>query len=125
MKKTINVKLDDQTITISKLPLGKYAELLRSVRELPKNLSNFGDLTSEMTLVKLPEIIADSLPDFLKILNIATGLKPEQLEQLGLDEITKLIVGVIEVNNYKEIYNTLKKVTARPDKIPTSGFITQ
>lgn len=112
MKKSIEVKLDGLTITISKLPLGKYSELLKAIKELPKHANNFKDLDPTAALAILPEMIGDSLPDIIRILAIATPLTPEEIDDLGLDDVVKIVTAIIEVNNYAEVVRLAKKAMA-------------
>ena len=112
MKKTTIVDLDGKKITIEKLPLGKYAELLKAIKELPKHVDKFKDLDSAQALVILPTLIGESLPDFLRILEIATPLTAEEINELGLDGAVKLVLAVIEVNNYQQVYQMAKKALA-------------
>lgn len=114
MKKTIKVELDDRTIEVCKLPLGKYAELLNAVKELPKTLQSLNGAENSQILAKLPTLVASNIPDAIRILMIATDLKEEELKAMGLDEVTRILVAVVEVNNYYEVYENLKKLTARP-----------
>lgn len=119
MKKSIDVKLETRTVKISKLPLGKYAELLGAIEDIPKTLGKFDGLTNEDFMAQLPKLVAVALPDIIKILAIATPLKPDEIEELGLDEVVELIVGIVEVNNYKSVFANIKKMTAQqtPKKI--------
>jgi hypothetical protein len=112
--KTLKVKIDNGEVTLSKLPLGKYAELLKAIKELPKHVEGLKNKTNEEIMAGLPVIIGESLPDVIGILTIATPLKADEVEQLGLDEVTRLVIGVIEVNSYKDVYDNLKKALARP-----------
>ena len=112
--KNITIKIDDKDVELKKLPIGEYAELLKSVKQLPKHFRKLENLTTEKIVELLPEIISDCLPDVVGILSIATKLPADEINQMGLDEITKLVVGVFEVNNYADVFKTLKKVTAHP-----------
>lgn len=114
--KTIKIKLDTKEVEIAKLPIGKYAELLRAIKELPKHISGLQGKDNQAIFDMLPAIIADALPDVIGILTIATPLKAEEIEAMGLDEVTKVVLAVIEVNNYAEVYAQIKKVTAQPTK---------
>lgn len=110
MKKTVKVKLDDgKTLEVSKLPLGKYAELLDAIEELPKSISGLDSLDNDTILAQLPKLIAKSLPDFIKIIHIATGMSEEEVEQLGLDEVIDILKAIAEVNNYSKVLDTVKK----------------
>lgn len=114
MKKTISVKLDDKTIEISKLPLGKYADLLSKIKELPKHLQSVQGLTNDKILEQLPFLISVALPDVIAILTVATNLKAQEIEEMGLDEVTEVVLAVIEVNNFKGVYANVKKAMAHP-----------
>lgn len=112
MKKTTSVKLDDKTIEISKLPLGKYADLLSKIKELPKHLQSVQGLTNDKILEQLPFLISVALPDVVAILTVATNLKAQEIEEMGLDEVTEVVLAVIEVNNFKGVYANVKKAMA-------------
>lgn len=112
--KTLKVKLDAGEIEIAKLPIGKYAELLKAIKELPKHVKGLEGKSNDEIFEMLPTLIGEGLPDFIGILTIATPLKKEQIEEMGLDEVTRVILGVIEVNNFREVYDNIKKAVARP-----------
>lgn len=112
--KTKIIKLDDETIEISKLPIGKYSELLKAVKELPKHINGLEKKSADEIIKILPSIIGESLPDLIEILVIATPIKKEKIELMGLDDITKIVLGVIEVNNYRDVYDSIKKAVAQP-----------
>lgn len=105
-----------KTIDIKKLPLGKYAELLGAIKELPKHLNSFEKLDNAKIIDALPQLISSAMPDFIHIMTIATELDKKEIESIGLDEAVDIVLAVIEVNNYKGIYQKIKKVTARPTK---------
>ena len=111
--KKITVKLDEQTVEISKLPIGKYAEIVKVGKELGKQLSTFDKIDNETLLQQLPALIENNQEMFFKLLSIATSLKEEEVSELGLHEIIRLVMAVVEVNHFVEIYTTLKKATAR------------
>lgn len=114
--KTQTVKLEDRTIEVAKLPLGKYAELLKAIRELPKHVKGLDTQSSDTIIEMLPTLIGQSLPDFIEIMTIATPLKREEVEQMGLDEATRVVLAIVEVNNFREAFANIKKVIARPDQ---------
>jgi len=112
---TITVQTDAGEIQIAKLPIGRYAELLKAIKELPKHVKGMDKMTNDEILAMLPTLIGEALPDFIGILTIATPLKAEQIEAMGLDEVTRVVLAVVEVNNYREVYDNVKKVMARPN----------
>lgn len=119
--RTITIELEKgKQVSISELPIGKYAELIKALKQLPKHIAGMDKLGVDQIFEKLPDVITEALPEFLDILAIATPLKKEELEQFGLKNITKLVLAVVEVNDYKEVYSSIKKAMARPQaQIPT------
>lgn len=113
--KTIKIKLDTGDIEIAKLPIGKYAELLKAIKELPKHIKGIENASTDTIIEMLPTLIGESLPDFIEILTIATPLTKEQVSAMGLDEVTRVVLGIIEVNNFREVYENIKKAVARPE----------
>ncbi|MGB4972008.1 MAG: hypothetical protein WBO32_05080 [Cyclobacteriaceae bacterium] len=116
MKKQITVKLESientESVIISSLPIGKYAELVRALKNLPASLSGFDKMTNEQLFAQLPNIIAENLPDVLAMLTIATPLKMEELEQLDLNDVVEIVMAIVEVNRYDKIYDKVKKAFA-------------
>lgn len=112
--KTLKIKLDNREIEVAKLPIGKYAELLKAIKELPKHIKGLENQSTDNIIELLPALIGESLPDVIEILTIASPLKKEEIEKMGLDEVTRVILGIIEVNNFKEVYENIKKALARP-----------
>lgn len=113
--KTQIVKLDEKDIEIAKLPIGKYAELLKAIKELPKHVKGLENMGNDQILAMLPTIISEGLPDFIEILTIATPLKKEEIEAMGLDEVTRVVLAIVEVNNFREVFDNVKKAMARPE----------
>ena len=108
--KKISVQLDGYSIDVEKLPLGKYADLLAAVQELPKHISGIGQISNEQFLLLLPKIISNCYPDIVRIFTVATPLAQEQIENLSLDEAVDVVLAIIEVNKYKAIAGKIKKV---------------
>lgn len=111
MKQTI-VKLDTKSVTVRKIPIGKYPELLIKLRELPKYLGEFEGLNKNELFEKLPEIVIKAFPDVLSLIGYATDVDDAELKELGLDEVVDLIAAVIEVNNFIGVWEKVKKITA-------------
>lgn len=109
----MKLKLEHKTIEVNKLPIGKYSELLKALDQLPKALGGLDGFTNDEVVAKIPAIIADSLPEFIKIVCIATPLTEEEVTNMGLDEAVDVVLAIIEVNNYKGIFDKVKNLTAQ------------
>lgn len=114
---TKTIQLSKRTLTVKKLPLKKYVELLKAARALPKKIQGLEGITQDVIFERLPEIIADSLPEFVELIVVATDLESEYIYSLGLDEVIDIVLAVVEVNNYKGIYDKVKNAMARPAEV--------
>lgn len=112
--KTLKVELDTQTVELSKLPLRGYADLLNALEKLPQELNKLDNASNDEVLNILPKVIANSLDEVIKVLTIATPLDEDAVGKLAIDEVIKLLQGVITVNKYAEVYEDVKKLFARP-----------
>ena len=113
--KQIVIDTENRKVIVKKLPLGKYVELLKAIKELPKHVEGLQGADNSTILQKLPEIIAVSLPAFVGIITIATDLTPEEVNDMGLDEVVDVVLAIIEVNKYKEVFDKIKKAVARQE----------
>jgi len=120
MRKTIEIQLEKKILKVSTLPIGKYALLLKQIKELPKHLSEVDNISQEQLLQKLPFLIATALPDVIGIVVVATDLEKTEAEECSLEEITDIILAIIDVNNFKGIFEKAKKALALPSKQKTS-----
>lgn len=112
MNKTeITVKLPTRELIVKKLPLGKYAELLKRIQKLPIQLNNLSGVNKENLLPMLPAMIGESYEDIVVLFTIATDLTEEEVrkDDFGLNEAIDVFLAVYEVNDYKEIFAKLKK----------------
>jgi hypothetical protein len=118
--KAITVKLDEKTITVSKLPIGKYPEVIKLGKEIFSYFSKFEKIDNQVIVEQLPDLIEKNIPTFMKLLAITTPVTEAELADYGLFELVELTVAVVEVNRYVDIYNRLKKVIARPGQATQS-----
>jgi hypothetical protein len=110
--KQINVKTENGVVVVKKLPLKKYAELLQAIEELPKTLKSMQGMDTETIMQQIPLLVANALPDVIRIICIATDSKKETIEEMGLDEVVEIITAISEVNNYAKVFDSIKKLTA-------------
>lgn len=121
MKKQLSVKLDDKEIVVRKLPLGKYAELLNAIETLPKSIGGLDGLSNDDIFSQIPKLIAKSLPEVIKILSIATDMGEDEIAGLGLDEVMRLLKAIAEVNNFSEVFDTIKKALPNRKMVPAKA----
>lgn len=110
---------DDRKVVVSKLPLKKYVDVFNAIGKLPEQLDQIAGKSNQEIFTELPSLIATFLPEVARILSVATGLKEEEIMELGLDEATELFVAVIEVNNISKVTDNIKKLTARQTEAST------
>lgn len=116
--KSIKIKLDEKTIEVKKIPIGKYVEIFSLIKQLPKHLKDFENKDSSMLIEAVPSLVAAALPDFIEIVKVACSdsLTEEEVDSLGLSEVVDIVIGLMEVNNYMGIFDNVKKVLARKDQ---------
>lgn len=114
--KTKTVKLENKEIEVTRLPLRRYSELLAALEELPKNITGLDKMSNDELFKALPALISKCFPDFVRIFTIATDLTADEIDELSLLEATHLAIAVYEVNDYREIFELLKKAMARPNQ---------
>lgn len=116
----MKIQLEDKEIEIKKLPIGRYAEFLKIIKEIFAKSNFINDLTllsDKEFLSKLPEIIIENLPQVLQIISVGTFLSKEEVEKLGLNECLDILLAIFEVNKYEKVYEKIKKGLARlPEK---------
>ena len=109
---TINEKL----VTVKKLALGKYGELLQAVDELPKEVTN--ELSklevgkdgkgSDTFFAKLPIMLGKSWDKLINVLAVATSLEADYLaKECDLVDGANLLKAVFEVNDFLAVKNAL------------------
>lgn len=126
-RKTTIVATELGDVTVKKLALGDYAELLVLLGKLPKSLGDLlnqpeGSLTNEYLISMLPAIIAESLPEVAAILALTTDKDSEFIMQLDLAETTDIFAAAYELNDYTRVVANVKKVMARragTEQLPT------
>ena len=116
------------TLTVKKVPLGRYAELLKILKnELPKHIGKFqnaADLGSDQLFELFFTVLTDCWPELLKIITVATELTDEQVQKLEVDEAYEIVRAIYEVNNWARLFDKVKKATAQSTPLPTTGSTT-
>ena len=104
------LKINDRDVKVSKLPLGRYADLLEALEGLPKEFTDqlIGlDKADEGAILgKLPSMIRTALPQFEKVVSVVSGLEVEYIDkELGLTDVVLIIKTMFEVNDYLSLKN--------------------
>lgn len=127
MNKTIEVQTDAGPVVVRKLALNDYAELLRALKNLPKEFGKYiegnsaDDLKSNEKLFEiLPTLIADAIPEFCAVLACVTDKDAAfHGEHLDLADNIEVFAAALELNDYQKIGASIKKIMA-PKSAPTN-----
>ncbi len=117
--KTIAVETETLgTITVHKMALGDYAELLRALNKLPSMMGDIikrdkSELTTELILQELPEILANALPEVAGVVAAATDKDKEEIVTLDLAEFMEVTDAALQLNDVERIVTAVKKMAAR------------
>ena|SRR5688500_4560449 len=120
MDKTIVVDTELGKVTVRKLALGDYAELLRALKKLPQEIgkvvgdTDAKDLQDTAKIMEfLPTIIADALPEFCDVMAITTDKDSDFIIKLDLADAVDVFGAALELNDYQRVANSIKKIMAR------------
>lgn len=116
MSREVIVNVLDRDIAIKKITLGQagdLAELVQELRDFPKIFSNLDEYSNDKVLEQLPSLVDSSLEQVAKIIEFATGINRKEVIELGFDELSDIVVAVLEVNDIERIIDNLKKIMAR------------
>lgn len=113
LPKVIKVSLDTGDVQVKKIPLGRYAQVIREIKGLGKVIDKIAG-TDEMDILNaIPEIVADCWGDLVSVIALATGIEEEALnEEIGLNEGYDLVIAILEVNDF---FALIGKVQAFPE----------
>lgn len=124
-KQTVVVKTDDGDVTIHRLALADYADILRAIRSLPRFMQEFEKLprtknpvtgkdeanTSDLIKI-IPALSADMLPEVAGIVSVATDKDAEFIQNLDLADFLDIVSGVLELNRFDKVIASIKKMAA-------------
>lgn len=118
MPKTIEVNTDAGKVIVKKLPLNDYGKLLKALQKLPEQFGDFindnsaDDLKNPAKIIdKLPSIIATAIPEWCAFISIVDDKSPDfHGEELSLLGNVQILMAALEVNDYQEIMDNIKKL---------------
>ena len=115
--------MDGSEIIVNKLPLGKYAQLLIALKNMPtevmSELSNIDAQSEDNAIQGIFGLVGTAWAQVLDIISIGSGIDKDRIENdpiIGLDGGVELLVAIIEVNNLAVVIGNLKNVFNRPKK---------
>ena len=120
MEKTTIVETELGQVVVRKLALGDYVQLLKALKTLPTEIAGFiqGNNVSDLKdmnfiLGRIPELIANALPEFAEVISIATDKDSSFVLKLDLADAIDLLAVILEINNYARVIESVKKLMAR------------
>lgn len=114
MKKSKVLMLNEKEVEIKKIPIGRFAELMLAVEDLPSlvtksiSLEELENLNEELILTKLPSLLANAQDDIFKLVSVASGV--DNIEELDFEEFFDIVTAVIELNNIQAIVGKVKNL---------------
>lgn len=124
MQKTATVKTSGGEVTVKKLALGEYADLLKAMQKLPSEVARFLGQTPEgelkeidsvyAVLPKLPSMIGDSWDDLIALLEVVSDKDKDFLSsQIDLADAVDIVGAALELNEYNRVAEAVKKIMGR------------
>jgi hypothetical protein len=115
----IDLTINGKTVTVKKLPLGAYAEVFGALEKLPQTLTELSTVDSsdnKAFVSLLPKLLAAATPEVAKVLSVAVlgQLSADEIEnECGLDEVTELLLAILEVNDISKVVANIKKIVSQ------------
>lgn len=122
-KSKIVVIGDNEKIEIKKLPLGKYAQLMLALKNMPTSvmseLQAIDTTDNDATIQTLFGLFGQAWGQILEIISIGSGIDADRLENdeaIGLDGGVELLLAIYEVNNLDKVIAQVKNAINRSAK---------
>jgi hypothetical protein len=116
MNKSKTITINGNEVVIKKMAIAQTAKLMLAVENLPKLVTNNFSLdeaqkmTIDSLLVKLPHLLANFQDDLFKIVEVASGIKKKDIEELDYEEFLDVITAVLELNNFSAVVVKVKNL---------------
>lgn len=107
------IQINGKDIVIKKIPLKKYAELIAAFQELPKYFKDFSGKSQDEIVTMLPMLIGSCYPDVSRVFQVATNLPGEEIDEMGLEDAVRIVLAIMDTNNFGYVYETIKKMIAQ------------
>lgn len=121
------IKLNGKEYKIQKMGLKKYAQMVKALKHFPEIIKDVAsiDIDEEKGeskedynkkalnafLPKIPDLVDKSFPELIKVIHVATDIKEKDLEEnIGLDDLSEILVVVFELNDFSVVKKNLSKI---------------
>lgn len=109
------IQIREQKITIKKLPIRKFAEVVAELKQIPVGLMKFAEnktATQEDLIVEFTKVLINGVPELASVISKAIdgALTSDQILDLYADEVLELVGAVIKINNIAGIIESAKKI---------------
>jgi len=118
---SVEVTLGNEKHVVEKLALGRYAQLLLALKNLPtgalKEMQSIDTENEEESIQAIIGLIGSSWGSVLEIIAIGSGIEKDRIENdssIGLDGGIALFVAIFEVNNLQGVVKQVKNLFNRP-----------
>lgn len=122
----LTVKTEFGDVVVHRMPLSDYAEILRALDTLPKKIGDiigqdidFKNMETADILTLIPTLLADSWNDIGALLAVPTDKDKDFLLKLDGADAIDVLDAIMELNDFKRIFNAVKKMLARRAKTAT------
>ncbi len=127
--KTLDVTTQDLGIvTVHKLALGDYAELLKSLKKLPAEImkmvqgteaGKLQKITLEQLIDWVPQLMEMAPDEIMHIIALSTDKTDEEVSKsLDLADAIEIFDAILQLNDYRRIATAVKKMQARVKNPP-------
>jgi len=116
----MRIEINNTNYEISKLPLGRYVELIDALDKLPSQIGELGELSEENVIAHLPRILKQAFPEIVRIVSLGSGINEDTIkEEFGLTDFVKVIKAIFDVNEFGELGKVLKGLQNKATEVPT------
>lgn len=109
------IQIRDKEITVRKLPIRKFAEVVAELKQIPVGLMKFADnktATQEDLIIEFTKVLINGVPELASVISKAIdgSMTADEILDLYADEVLELVGAVISINNIAGIIESAKKI---------------
>lgn len=125
----IIVKTEFGDVTVHKMPLVDYAELLKALDNTPKSIykiiggvdqDKLKGMDNMEYLALLPTLLASAWPDLIAIVAVPTDKDAKFMAKLDFADAVDVLAAILELNDVPRIVASIKKMLALKSKLVTA-----